>query len=365
LDIYIWNVYLKNLLILLIPFFLFYGCSTGSNQKSDTIEGPNTILDQWVEIPGAPTANNRFEDIFFIDQYTGWLIEGSTGAIYKTSDGGRGWEMISNTGIFNRATGFVNEKKGWIGNLNSFNNPTTNRSLYETVDGGKTWSNISGSILGSDVIGICGMQVINNDNIVALGRWHGPAVFLKSNDGGDNWTATDINPQATGLIDVYFFDGTTGIIIGGLGVGNSVEEQESSQAVILRTEDGGVSWDEVYKSTQQGKWGWKISFPTPDVGYVSVQGPNFDGLLLKTMDGGETWEELYIDDEIYEFGFSGIGFIDENTGWIGASSTLLETRDGGETWENIGVGESVNKIIFVGDKAYASGKTVYVYESSK
>jgi photosystem II stability/assembly factor-like uncharacterized protein len=83
----------------------------------------------------------------------------------------------------------------------------TDASLYETGDGGRTWSNISAPIQGAPVVGLCGMRVLGPNVILAVGRWNGPPVFVKSTvsrdrgwvasfptlysttDGGATWTA--------------------------------------------------------------------------------------------------------------------------------------------------------------------------------
>ena len=60
----------------------------------------------------------------------------------------------------------------------------------------------------------------------------------------------------------------------------------------------------------------------------------------------------------------GIGFIDENHGWVGGSSGGYETRDGGDTWSPVAMGLSTNKIRFVprpdgGTTAFAIGHDLY------
>jgi hypothetical protein len=55
----------------------------------------------------------------------------------------------------------------------------------------------------------------------------------------------------------------------------------------------------------------------------------------------------------------GIGFVDENRGWVGTSTTGFETRDGGATWAPVAMGQAVNKIRILkqgqGFRAFAIG----------
>ena len=55
----------------------------------------------------------------------------------------------------------------------------------------------------------------------------------------------------------------------------------------------------------------------------------------------------------------GIGFIDEDFGWVGTMNHGFETRDGGRSWRPVDLGKAVNRIRIVGGKggpvAYAIG----------
>jgi photosystem II stability/assembly factor-like uncharacterized protein len=71
----------------------------------------------------------------------------------------------------------------------------------------------------------------------------------------------------------------------------------------------------VYESTHTGVWCWKISFPTRQIGYVSTQGAQNNGVVLKTTNGGLSWQEIVVGQGL---GFSGIGFVSSSFGWVAA-----------------------------------------------
>jgi photosystem II stability/assembly factor-like uncharacterized protein len=320
-----------------------------------------TNTGSWRALPNAPVVpeNGRFDDVFFINPTTGWITNVGEGKIYQTADGGQSWvEQLDAQRAFGyhvgfRCVGFANEQAGWTGNLNFHNNPIPRRSLFETRDGGKTWTNISNRITGPDPAGVCGLWVVNEQIIYGAGRWNGPPIFIKSIDGGNSWTSMDLRPMATGLVDVFFFNADSGLIVGGKGVGSSLDEQRASKAIILFTTDEGSTWKTVYESTTAGKWCWKISFPTRNIGYVATQGPTGDGIVLKTIDGGLTWEEKFVGAGL---GFSGIGFATSTKGWVGAFGTY-ETSDGGNTWQEVAnVGRLINRFRILSDTlGYAVG----------
>jgi len=78
--------------------------------------------------------------------------------------------------------------------------------------------------------------------------------------------------------------------------------------------------------------------------------------VAKTIDGGETWQELDLvkDNTARQFG---VGFLDENHGYVGTINSGFETKDGGKTWDSINLGRGCNKI-----KIYENeNKEIYGY----
>ncbi|VAW61690.1 hypothetical protein MNBD_GAMMA11-1608, partial [hydrothermal vent metagenome] len=152
--------------------------------------------------------------------------------------------------------------------------------------------------------------------------------------------------------------------------------------VVLKTTDGGKTWSNMAANTaglQCGEWGWKIQFINERSGFISLE--NFaSAAILKTSDGGETWQRLDVKDscgEIINKDLEGIGFINENQGWVGGWGNNFTglmncyTRDGGLTWQsqdhNAEIPHSdqrlrINRYRFIGNPVtagYCSGQQVY------
>ena len=118
---------------------------------------------------------------------------------------------------------------------------------------------------------------------------------------------------------------------------------------------------------------WKVSFPTRKVGYVTIQSYNPDTTVkqqhvAKTTDGGKTWKELDLcqNAQAREFG---IGFINENVGFVGTMTSGYQTTDGGKTWAKTDIGRATNKIRVYENKdtyhLHAIGVNVYQLEVKK
>ena len=138
-------------------------------------------------------------------------------------------------------------------------------------------------------------------------------------DGGATWTAWEMAPWASILIDTYFIDANHGWVVGGK-TDEPTATRNNVNAVVLYTEDGGKTWVNraASLSTQlpKGEWGWKIQFLNDKLGFVSLE--NFNaGAILKTTDGGLSWTRIDINDPQKNANLEGVGFIDENHGWVG------------------------------------------------
>lgn len=237
----------------------------------------------WQQLPNAPAAEFVNDDIYFVNEQKGWMVN-LDGFIYRTEDGGDSWDtLLIQPGTAFRCIGFTDSLHGFAGNLGPgswISGITDTICLYQTSDGGITWSPVT-NISGPYPAGVCGINVVDDSVIYAVGRYAAPCTFLKTTDGGQSWVSTNMIGQFSNLIDVYFFSRDTGIIVGGKG----------NFSKINYTTDGGTTWQTVFSNTEPFTWHWKISFPSRYVGYSSIEGGNgTNSRVAKTTDGGLTWQ---------------------------------------------------------------------------
>ncbi len=294
------------------------------------------------------------DDITFINKMEGWYVNGY-GSIYHTKNGGTNWEkQLEMKGTFFRCIAFLDSLCGFAGTVGTdyFPNVTDTIPLYRTIDGGKTWSPVS--YTGPYVKGLCALEIVKEQfinqgktdykfHIYGVGRVGSPANMMVSHDGGLTWSSNSMNKDCKMLFDIKMLDKNNGFVCAA-----SDEDIEKSNALILKTIDGGKTWKKVYQSNRPYETTWKTSFPSDKVGYVTIQSYNPDSLakqqrVAKTIDGGETWNEINLveDANAREFG---IGFIDDKHGFIGTMNSGYETNDGGSTWTPINLGKACNKI---------------------
>lgn len=341
----------------------------GLGRAADTPARPE--LGAWTRLD-APKGPGKQDDIAFVDAKRGWYVNGA-GRVFRTADGGDTWKrLVERAGTYFRCVAFVDAKFGFAGNIGPgyFPGVTDAVPLYRTRDGGDSWEPVN--ISGDAVTGLCALQVcrfpyINagvlgeKTRLYAAGRVGGPAVLATSGDGGETWAATDLSKQCGMVLDVHFFDDRHGV----LAAATSSDVRES-EALVLRTEDGGTTWARAYQSKRPFELTWKLSFPTRQVGYVTVQSYDPDPkasrrFVAKTTDGGRTWAELPLCDDHAVRTF-GVAFADAEVGWVGAVPGGFGTTDGGRTWARVEMGTASNKVRVVpvpgGFDAFAIGVDV-------
>jgi photosystem II stability/assembly factor-like uncharacterized protein len=341
----------------------------------------NAVNLQWSPT-NAPIASSRTDDIWFIDPLVGWAVN-SNGQILKTTDGGETWEkqfqtpLVNNRPIYLRSVGFTTPLNGWVGTVSE------EQRLYHTTDGGETWTVVE-NLPENAPVKICGLSVVNESVIYASGTndpKDRPPRMMKTIDGGATWTAWEMGEHATILIDNYFINESCGWVVGGKADRDITQPtRDDLIPVVLYTEDGGKTWvnrvADISASFPLGEWGWKIFFLNENIGFISLE--NFTkGAILKTTDGGKTWKRLQINDSQENVNLEGVGFVDENLGWVGGwgfdfpqspTGFSSQTNDGGQNWEDANqIGQFINRFRFFGNPVtvgYASGKTVYKYSAA-
>ena len=126
--------------------------------------------------------------------------------------------------------------------------------------------------------------------------------------------------------------------------------------VILKTEDGGNSWQEKYR--QEGYDWYAIKFLDPNTGFVlgiSDEVGNNEK-LLKTLDGGETW--LDMGNPFNEYNYCSpstcdLFIVDSDTLYV-ACDQLMKSTNGGYSFSQLDIEwmDSAQELFFEGNVGY-------------
>jgi len=134
--------------------------------------------------------------------------------------------------------------------------------------------------------------------------------------------------------DMHMIDGTYGFAVGETHWDRDVKAYKGT---ILRTNDGGHTWDPREIPATEDLWG--VHFTDADHGWACGDG----GLLLYTEDGGTSWSKMDVGTAL---DLRSVCFSDASSGWVVGNeeihelfdepdawkSTVWHTSDGGSTW---------------------------------
>lgn len=124
-----------------------------------------------------------------------------------------------------------------------------------------------------------GLSVVNDSTAWVSGSGGNVGI---SNDGGKTWAFQQLKGyEKFDFRDVEAFSAKEAVIM-----------SSGTPAVILKTTDGGATWQEKYRKTDSVYFLDAMDFADKKHGFIMGDPINGKFLLLETKDGGETWNEM-------------------------------------------------------------------------
>jgi photosystem II stability/assembly factor-like uncharacterized protein len=197
------------------------------------------------------------------------------------------------------------------------------QSIWKTSDGGKTWEVKN---QGRGRANATNIEILS----FATNPYDGSHLFaglrqggiLETNDGGDNWRF--INYQSQKVYGLSL-DHSSGRTLFASGVWKK-------RGKMFRTEDGGVNWKEIYTSPTDGPLviSLAVAKNNANVLYASTS----DNEVIKSVDGGVSWKNIYSGDSpvlkiALDASDGNLIYLVTNTGLV------LRSVNGGETFEDL------------------------------
>jgi photosystem II stability/assembly factor-like uncharacterized protein len=162
-------------------------------------------------------------------------------------------------------------------------------TFLHTLDGGLTWSARIGP--GADTLQFRDVEAFDARTAYLMSAGPGTlSRIYRTDDGGDSWNLQFLNEHPDGFFDcMAFWDSRRGIVYG---------DAIDGELFVLRTEDGGISWDRVPRgglpSAQEGEGGFAASgscVTTGSGGRAWIATGNGErARVLWTEDEGRTWQ---------------------------------------------------------------------------
>jgi len=333
-------------------------------------------------------------DVHFIDKNTGWAV-GNSGTIVHTVNGGETWTVLdAETNLNFKSVSFTDSENGWAAanepiHYDPFDDPDSWQGrVFHTSNGGEDWT--EQTFPGDAGILHCiyfqdsqkGWAVgVRNDDTGFMMETSGAMYYTE--DGGVHWSEKYAPGIHVVFTNIHFITEERGWAVGFAG------SSGETGGTIFKTTDGGETWQRIAENYKL----WQVEFVDSLKGYAvgmaynSAWGPP----VLRTLDGGDSWDTIRMEEhdgytglyalEVFEdtviavgdkgyittstdpwgdlgmFGqgedlftqrsinelyeFEDIYFISETNGWaVGRKSigpdtwaqVIFNTTDGGETW---------------------------------
>ncbi|MGB5893570.1 MAG: YCF48-related protein, partial [Ignavibacteriaceae bacterium] len=260
--------------------------------------------------------SSELRSVQFVSIDTGWAL-GSFGDIIHTTDGGENWELQYSNIDYVSDIFFIDDKFGWaVGTLHNgefvWGIPDRDGVFLKTVDGGKNWTiqkkieiGYPSSIFFTDrETGWAACNIYSSPNYNSL--------IMKTVDGGENWIVQD--SSALNIFDLCFVNDQVGWAVGGWS--------EAFEVTILKTNDGGENW--IPQSGGVNAVLGSVHFVNENTGWTV----GTKSSILKTTNGGTAWIQQSIG-VINSYQLTSVCFTDSNCGFIAGWSIFLTTTDGG------------------------------------
>ncbi len=276
-----------------------------------------------------------------------------TGKLYKTTDGGISWTGLDQ-GSYTTDFNFLSNDSGYVVKKHS----GTVISTYKTTDGGINWIWMDDFITDDfNWLDLISVDYIDEEHgiLAYTGK------IYRTSQTGDYWQEIFVSHFEHLMTDIHMFTADTFLVAtydtwpinspiliwsydGGeslvldtldqsLNMPNSIYFKNRNTAfipfeqgnTILKSTDGGLTWDfTTINDTSMSNY-HSVYFPTDSIGYAVGSGPYTT--MLKTIDGGDTWDPIDIP---CSSGLSHVYFHDEWHGFVfGDGGIIMETFTGG------------------------------------
>nr|WP_245826389.1 glycosyl hydrolase [Spirosoma rigui] len=278
------------------------------------------------------------------------------GGVWKTTDGGANWVMISDSTFKSSSVGAITVAPSdpniiyvGMGEADIRSNIANGDGIYKSTDAGNTWKHVGLKL--ADAVSSIEVHPTNPDvaYVAALGNPFAPnkerGVF-RTTDGGKTWKPILTKNDSTGAVVVKLDPNNPSIVYASMwqAYRNSYTMSSGGPGCgLFKSTDGGDTWTNL--STKPGmpkgmlgKIGITVSPANSNRLYAMVE--NAKGGLYRSDDAGESWQLINEDKNLWQrpwyYMMLAADPMDEN-GLIVLNVNAMKSYDGGKTFKTIEV----------------------------
>lgn len=257
----------------------------------------------WTGVSEGPVST--WLDMQFVNGTTGHAC--GNGTILRTTDGGLTWSALNVPPLNFDAVHFITPLEGWAGGRNNGLAPAL---LLHTADGGGSWDTVP--LPTTNYV----YDVWFTDPLHGWVCSTSNGLICRTTDGGATWTCVDPNLGNASVMRVQFVDTLRGWVSGAGGQR-------------YWTDDGGGTWNPA-PATSGAHSFWGLAFRDSLVGLVCG-----DSTILRTADGGLTWDPVNTISPWPGGNLRTLTWAGADEVWCsgGLGVPVLHSTDAGQTWE--------------------------------
>jgi len=274
----------------------------------------------WTLISFPSNGNNFY--VYFLNPATGFVS--NQGGLYKTVNGGDNWSLITlPTTYFITSIHFSSANIGWAGDWYG--------NILKTTDAGNTWVN-TGTMQGYE----SKVFFVNDFTGWCVDTY---GYVRKTTNGGTSYTDTRLLFDT--LSSVYFISSTIGFIVGDSGV-------------VFKTSNGGNSWNLLPANSSENLTSVYMESPQK----ITACGSN--GVIIFSIDGGNSWSfQISTTNDFNQLTFSPAS----SSGWaVGELGTYARRT---ANTSNVCVGNGFIKSAYPFYSYYMDSRTDMLYLASE
>ncbi len=295
--------------IIALFFAAFFADASVAQDQTQTQSQPNQAQEGqqgWFKQNSGTT--NGLGGVKFTSKDTGWVASGG-GVILRTVDGGQNWVQLTvpdPLGV--TCIDAVDGKTAWCSNSDSHGN------MFFTSDGGQSWVQQNPNSQPEPVVAISFFTK-------NLGLGVGSSFLIKTTNGGQTWVNYSL--EGATYRAMHFLDSQNGLIAGN----DNFTQDGFLQRIILGGPARFMQKDTIFSKVFL--IGCCLASPSREFAVGGDKQP----AIIRTKDGGKTWDRATIPVEFLTAGMNAITFTDSLHGTVvGDQGAILHTTDGGDTW---------------------------------
>ena len=258
------------------------------------------------------------------------LASGATGAIYKTTNGGKSWTNLKGAtgidlGYYPIAIDPLSPQTLYVGS--AFGN------VKKSTDGGATWSSLPAIPFGGqDVSAFVFANRRDESSTLYIDAGTGGWGVASSTDGGESWTAANRGLVATWISALAVDPKTPATIYAG---------SDDGSGGLFKSVNGGATWS----STNAGlpnsgavDWGTQaLAIDPTNTATVYAAGlPVYGGYggVFKSTNGGASWQtSIHGSSSTFDFAFAlAMSPANPATLYVGTDRGIFKTTNSGGAW---------------------------------